>query len=141
MKNYLDTSVVVAYYLEGDPTLDDLPKDSSVAASRLLWAEFARVLERASREGHLTADEVVGIRRGFDETARTVHRLRLTDSILQRAEGSFPLVVKTLDALHLASAIAWLGDDEPAALSIWTMDKRFNLCAAAMGYRTPLLVS
>ena len=139
MKIYLDTSVILACFLDGNQLLDLVPEETPVASSRLLWVEFARVLERASRAAQLSPEEVVLIRRGFDETSRTMNRLRLTEAILQRAEGSFPLVIRTLDALHLASAIAWLGDEDPQNLSLWTMDRQFNLCAAAMGYKTPLL--
>jgi predicted nucleic acid-binding protein len=139
VKTYIDTSLVLAFYLDGNPLLDSVPKEFPVASSRLLWVEFARVLERAHRAAQLTPEEVVSIRRGFDETARTMNRLRLTEAILLRAEGNFPLVIKTLDALHLASAIAWLGDEDPANLSIWSLDRQFSLCAAAMGYKTPLL--
>jgi predicted nucleic acid-binding protein len=139
MKAYLDTSVILAYFLESNASLDRMSTDVSVGSSRLLWVEFSRVLDRALRGGTLKAEEAVDIRRGFEETSRTINRLRLTEGILQRAEASFPLVIRTLDALHLASAVAWLGQDDPMNMEIWTLDRQFNLCAAAMGFVTPLL--
>lgn len=119
--------------------MDTVPKNAEVGSSRLLRVEFSRVLERGSRAGQIGPEEVVRIRRAFDETARTMDRLRLTEAVLRRAEESFPRVLKTLDALHLASAIVWLGDGDPADLSFWTLDRQLNLCAGAMGYGTPLL--
>ncbi len=139
MRIYLDTSVILAWFLEGDQTLDGIPPDATVASSRILWVEFGRVLERTIRTGQVNPEESVEIRRGFDATMSGVDRLRLTDSILRRAEGSFPLVIRTLDALHLSSAVAWLGTDDPSTMSIWTFDRQFNLCAAALGFITPFL--
>jgi len=139
LKVYLDTSVVLAYYLEGSDVLDRLPSDASVGSSRLLWIEFSRVLERAVRSNQLSPENTVGIRRSFDEMTLTIDRLRLGEGVLRRAEGSFPLVVRSLDALHLASAALWCEPAPPSDLAVWSYDRQHNLCAAAMGFATPFL--
>jgi predicted nucleic acid-binding protein len=139
VKVYLDTSVVLAYYLEGSKALEKVPRDASVGSSRLLWIEFARVLERAIRGNQLTPEQAIGIRRAFDGMSAGMDRLRLGEAVLRRAEGSFPLVVRSLDALHLASAAVWCDSDAPSELELWSLDRQMNLCAAAMGFATPLL--
>lgn len=141
MKVYLDTSVVLSYYFEGSDFLDRVPIDASVGSSRLMWVEFSRVLERAVRSDRLSPESAIGIRRGFEETAKTIDRLRLSESVLRRAEGSFPVVVRSLDALHLASAALWCEPAPASELAVWTLDRQFNICAAAMGFSTPLLDS
>ena len=141
MKVYLDTSVVLSYYLEGSDILDRVPVGASVGSSRLLWVELARVLERAIRSNRLSPEDAVGIRRGFEETAKTIDRLRISESVLRRAEGSFPIIIRSLDALHLASAALWCEPAPASDLAVWTLDRQFNLCAAAMGFATPLLDS
>src|SRR5208283_338986 len=99
-----------------------------------MWVEFSRVLERAIRSGQLSPEDSIGIRRGFEETGKTIDRLRLSEAVLRKAEGSFPLVIRSLDALHLASAALWCEPAPPSELAVWTLDKQLNLCAAAMGF-------
>jgi predicted nucleic acid-binding protein len=139
VKVYLDTSVVLAFYLEDNDVLSRVPRDSTIGSSRLMWIEFARVLERALRANQLGPEEAVGIRRAFDEMGRTIDRLRLSEEVLRRAEGSFPLLVRSLDALHLASAAVWCAAFPASELELWSLDRQMNLCAAAMGFGTPLL--
>ena len=55
------------------------------------------------------------------------------------AEGSFPLVVRSLDALHLASAAVWCDADQPSELALWSLDRQMGFRAAAMGFSAPLL--
>jgi len=49
------------------------------------------------------------------------------------------LVIRTLDAIHLVTAHEWLEAGAPDTLELWTLDRQFNLCAAVMSIRTPLL--
>ncbi|MEI6387866.1 MAG: type II toxin-antitoxin system VapC family toxin [Spirochaetota bacterium] len=137
MKVYLDTSVLLAWLLEGGNQLQSLPPNSDLASSRLLWVETARVMDRAFRSGELSSEECVAVRESFDATARGICRLRVNESVLRRAEASFPLSIRTLDGIHLATAVIWLGSEDPSEMEIWTLDRHFNLCAAAMGFRTP----
>jgi len=139
VKAYLDTSVVLAFYLEGNDALARVSSDATAGSSRLMWIEFARVLERAARSKQLSPEEAVGIRRAFDETGKTLDRLRISEAVLRRAEGSFPLLVRSLDALHLSSAELWCGAAPASELEVWSLDRQMNLCAAAMGFATPLM--
>jgi hypothetical protein len=63
--------------------------------------------------------------------------------VLRRAEGPYPVVVRSLDALHLASAEQWLQAEvpagDPALISLWSLDTRMNQCAALLGFTTPLM--
>lgn len=139
MKVYLDTSVVLAFLLEGSDALLRIPKEAEVGSSRLLWIETARVLERALQNRALTGEQAAMVRQSFEETSATMLRLKLNDAVQRRAEGSFPLVIRTLDALHLSTALEWVGPQRTSTMEIWTLDRQFNLCASAMGFVTPLL--
>jgi predicted nucleic acid-binding protein len=139
LKVYLDTSVLLAWFLEKGDHLERIPKLAVVASSRLLWIETARVLERAVSQGQLTTENFVSIKRSFSVMSEGISTLRLNDEVLKRAEGSFPLTVRTLDALHLSTALVWLGGDDPYGMEFWTLDRQLNHCAAAMGMNTPLL--
>lgn len=55
---------------------------------------------------------------------------------------AFPVVVKTLDALHLASALAYaesyLDSESDETLLVFSHDEARNRCARALGFATPL---
>ena len=143
MKHYLDSSVVLAWLLEGRDMLAALEGETQVGSSRLLWVEISRVLHRAIQTGRMDPSAATEARHNFFRFAAGLNQIRLTEAVLDRAAGPYPLVVRTLDAMHLASAEVWsIPDREPAGvpnLSIWTLDRQMNLCAAQLGFTTPLL--
>jgi hypothetical protein len=100
--------------------------------------EVRRTLERAYRENRLDAEDGVRVGRGFDRAARGITRLRLDERVMRRAEASFPVLIRTLDALHLATALVWSGDEPLEETEIWTLDRQMSLCAGALGFVTPL---
>ena len=141
--HYVDSSAVLAVVLEGRKVLEPIEGSSQVASSRLLWVEVSRALHRALQTRRLDPTVATEARHNFERLAAGIGRIRITDTVLQRAEGPYPLVVRTLDALHLACAESWLADtdtaEEPASLAVWSLDERMNHCAAHLGFATPLL--
>ena len=124
MKHYLDTSVVLAWLLEGHDGLGELEGEVSVGSSRLLWVEVSRVLHRAIHTGRLNAVVATEVRHNFARFAAGLDRIRLSEAVLHRAGGPFPLVIRTLDAMHLASAEVWLGERYPDANVSELIDER-----------------
>lgn len=121
---YLDTSVVLAQLLGEDRRPPEALWSATLVASRLLEYEVWNRLHRL--------DAV----RSHGEAARAllarVAFLELTPEVLTRALDPFPRPVRTLDALHLASA-----DFLRAAgvnLEIATYDERMGDAAQTMGF-------
>ena len=139
MRHYLDSSVVLAALLEGSTVLQPLQNESEVASNRLLWIEVPRVIERAVRTNRLSAEDSVAVRRRFERLADGLAQLKLDDPVFLRACGPYPMVIRTLDALHLASAELWLQKAPATDLAVWSFDYQMNLCAASLGFQTPLL--
>ena len=141
--HYLDGSVVLAWLLEGSEVLASLEGSRRVASSRLLWTEVARGLHRALQTDRLSATATAAARHRFARLATRIASIRLTEAVLRRAEGPYPVVVRSLDALHLASAEQWLLAEvpagDPALISLWSFDARMNQCAALLGFSTPLM--
>jgi len=52
--------------------------------------------------------------------------------------GAFPVSVKTLDALHLASALVVAEKLEDETLLVFSHDEGMNRCARVLGFATPL---
>ncbi len=92
---YLDTSVALAHLLAEDRCPPSSLWDAALVSSRLLEYElWTRIHARALAQSHGEA-----VRLLLDRVAL----LELAPPVLARALESFPLPVRTLDALHLAS--------------------------------------
>ena len=139
MKHYLDTSAVLAWLLENRDVLRPLEGETDVASSRLLWTEASRVIHRGLQTGRFDPQLATEVRHNFHRLAAGLTQLKLTDTVLTRAEGPYPLPVRPLDALHLATAEVWLDNGTPGGLSVWSLDEQMNHCAAQLGFETPLL--
>jgi predicted nucleic acid-binding protein len=121
---YVDASVALAQLFAEDvrpaPGFWDEP---TLAASRLLEYEvWTRVHARGSAP---TVGETVG------EMLDRVAFLELTPPVLARALDPFPVPVRTLDALHLAT-VEFLRD-RGERVSLASYDRRMSEAAAALG--------
>ena len=92
---YLDTSVVLAHLLAEDRTPPPSLWAETLVSSRLLEYEvWVRIHARSLTRSHAEAARQTLARVGFVE---------LLPQVLERALEPFPVAVRTLDALHLAS--------------------------------------
>lgn len=137
MKHYLDSSVVLGWLLEGRKDLELLQSEKELGSSVLMWTEVSRVLHRCLQTGTLSPESAASVRVRFAKFAEVVFGLRMNDLVLRRAAGPFPLVVRTLDAIHIATAEQWLLPNDEVAL--YSYDRQMNLCAAQLGFGTPFL--
>ena len=124
---YLDTSVALAALFsearQPPAELWSLP----LISSRLIEYEMTqRILARKTGQGGLGKDglEAVGVLLG------KIQMVEMTPNVLARAREPFPVEVKTLDALHLATAAFLVARGQ--SISIATYDKRMVAAAKAM---------
>lgn len=120
---YVDTSVVLAELLAEDRRPDPDFWDATLVSSRLLEYEVWTRLN-ARRLGGTHGDAA---RRIIGRLAL----LELVSPVLLRALEPFPRYVRTLDALHLASA-QFLRDQDPS-VRLATYDARLADAASALG--------
>ena len=120
---YLDTSVALAQLLAEDRRPPPGLWEERLVASRLLEYEmWTRLHARDLSRSHGDALRLLLARVSF---------LELSREVLARALHPFPGTVRTLDALHLASA-AWLRE-QGTSIVIATYDERMRTIAAGMG--------
>lgn len=126
---YLDTSVVLARLFAEDRSPPDALWSRSLVSSRLLEFEvFNRVHASGAAATHAAA-----ARHLIDR----VSLLELSARVLSRALAPFPLTVRTLDALHLATMAFLRGQGQTVELA--TYDQRLAAAAKALGFtRTEL---
>jgi len=121
---YLDTSVALAQLLAEDRRPPAEMWEETLVASRLLEYEmWNRLHARDLARSHGDALRLLLARVAFLELGRPV---------LTRALQPFPTPVRTLDALHLASA-AYLRE-HGATVTLATYDGRMREAAAGMGF-------
>lgn len=119
---YLDTSVALAHLLSEDRRPPSSLWEETLVSSRLLEYElWTRVHGRGLGASHGDAvRQLVG----------RVALLELIGEVLVRAKEPFPSRVRTLDALHLASADFIRGQGQVVTLASY--DERMKTAARAM---------
>ena len=136
MTIYAETSAVLRWLFAedgGEGVRGTLATASKVTTSRLTLIETRRVVLRAEREGRVTSAQAADLRAIFAQAASTWAVLEVSDEVARRAEAGFPIEpVRTLDAIHLASAL-FLREALPD-LAIVTMDERVRTNAHALGF-------
>lgn len=109
---YLETSAVLRWLL-GDPSAHRVPEcidaHERVVSSVLTEVETERSLHRAESEAVLTAANRARLMGLFRRAAAGWYWLEITPEVRRRAGRPFPAEpVRTLDAIHLASALELL---------------------------------
>lgn len=121
---YVDSSVVLAELLAEDrfPERSFWDGPGLVASRLLVYEVWTRVNARGLRSSH---------ERHVDGLLSRIALLELAPPVLARALEPFPVPVRTLDALHLASLdfLRSLGQRPQLA----TYDERLAAAAAALG--------
>ena len=119
---YLDTSVVLAQLLAEDRRPPASLWDETLVASRLMEYEvWTRLHARELAESHgEAANGLIG----------RVALLELSPPVLARALDAFPVPVRTLDALHLASCDYLRNQGQSVSLASY--DHRMTTAARAL---------
>lgn len=138
MTLYAETSAVLRWLFNesgGEAIRTLFATAQQVVSSRLTLIETRRVVHRAERDGRLSAAECADVLAVFAQAAATWAILEISDQVARRAEEGFPSEpVRTLDAIHLASALL-LRQSFPALLVV-SADERVRTNAAFLGFRT-----
>ncbi|NIP60945.1 MAG: PIN domain-containing protein [Gemmatimonadetes bacterium] len=106
---YAESSAVLAWLLgetRGRDVADAMASAESIVASELTLVECERVLIRAWNSGLITEGERGDQSAHLARAAGHWTRLRVDDEVVERTRRPFPVEpIRTLDALHLASAL------------------------------------
>ena len=121
---YLDSSALVKLAVretESEALRSYLRRRRNISSSALARTEVLRALLPAGAEA---------VRRGH-EILRTVNLIRLSDQVLGLAGELRPSSLRSLDAIHLATAQLL----EPDLAGLITYDERMTAAAVAAGFR------
>ncbi len=132
---YAESSAVLAWVLgepDGSQVREILRDATRVVTSALTGVESARALARGATTGRITAADELAALRLLDTAERSWTLLDLTDRVLNRSRVPFPNEpVRTLDALHLATAV--LFQEALGNVTMVSLDERVRSNARGLG--------
>ena len=135
MSVYAESSAVLAWLFDeesGDQIRGLLASADVVVASDLTIIECDRVLLRAAALGELTEAEAADRRAHLTSAASRWNVLRIGPEIVERARLPFPgEPIRTLDAIHLASAL--VARSAVAGLELLSLDDRVRKASRRLG--------
>lgn len=136
MTLYAESSAVLAWLLgeeAGASVRELLSAADVVLASDLTLIECDRVVIRAATMGELSEGDAADRRARLTTAAAHWHVLRISEEIVQRARQPFPGdPVRTLDAIHLASAL--VARSAIAGLNLLSLDDRIRSAGQKLGF-------
>ena len=130
---YLDTSVVLRRLLEQRRQLQEWGKWTASYASELLGLEARRVIDRLRLDSLLDDNGVASAHQQLAQMEKSIGYIWLTRPVLQRASLPMPTSVRTLDAIHLASALLFR-ERRREDIVFGTHDDRQATAARALGF-------
>jgi predicted nucleic acid-binding protein len=136
VKLYVESSAVLAWLLEqnaGELVADTLAHAELIVASDLTLIECDRVLIRAVLIDELDEADADDRHARLRAVATRWTLLGLDDEIIERARRPFPAEpIRTLDAIHLASAL--VGRKAVPELAMLSLDTRVRKAANRLGF-------
>ncbi len=102
-------------------------------ASELLKIECFRTIDRMRLKGELTDEEVAGRHYALYEEIQKIRLIQIDGRIVARCCQPFSVQLKSLDAIHLASALAWR-ESTKETLIFLTHDDHLGCAAQSHGF-------
>ena len=137
MVAYLDSSVLLRHILLGDSGIKHVFAVRQVISSELLKIECRRVLHRYRLQNMLNDDSFIESVNRLEQVLKAVSIIRLSPAVKKRSTEAFPVTIKTLDALHISSALAFQEASQSESLLIFSYDNGMNRCAKSLGFTVP----
>ena len=136
MNLYAESSAVLAWLLDEDSALEvrrHLAAAKLIVASDLTLIECDRVLARSLELGELTEAEAADRHAHLAMAAAHWHVLRIAPEVVERSRRPFPAEpIRTLDAIHLASAL--LARTAVAGLKLLSLDEQVRRSGTGLGF-------
>ncbi|MGK5088582.1 type II toxin-antitoxin system VapC family toxin [Bdellovibrionota bacterium FG-2] len=130
--HYLDSSVVLAALLGEKDTESLRLLDTHAYCSEITLVEVARTLERARLTQRLSDAEFSLKTKESVDLLATFNLVPVSSEIIQLAKSAYPIAVRALDAVHVATA-EWLRTALAEKIIFWTYDHRQAEAAQSRG--------
>lgn len=131
---YVDASVLLRRVLGQPGALEEWSQIDPAVSSALAEVECLRTLDRLRLAGNFSDDVVAVRRRTIYELFEAIEIADVNAAVLARASQPFPTSIRTLDAIHLSTALLWK-ERRGQELVLATHDRELAVAAGAMGLR------
>jgi predicted nucleic acid-binding protein len=133
---YLDSSVLLRVVLREADRLAEWDQITVPVTSVLARVEMARTMDRNTILRTASETELAAKRDEIADMLRRINTVALDDSVLDGAARPLPVVVGTLDAIHLASAVLYRAaqPDNERPIVFATHDIQLATAARAMHF-------
>jgi predicted nucleic acid-binding protein len=129
---YVDSSVLLRYLFSEENALD-FPSTWDLISSDLLRVECFRALDRIHKLNQRTAEQILAARTCFYRMVSRINFIDVNRDTMERAAQSFELPIKTLDAIHLSTALLYR-EEFDKSLVVLTHDLQFSRAAQSMNF-------
>ncbi|HEY0874824.1 MAG TPA: type II toxin-antitoxin system VapC family toxin [Vicinamibacterales bacterium] len=130
---YVDASALLRIlFQEPGPAVPLQPGDR-IVSSRIVAVETFRAVDRERLLGHLDDAETAVKRKELGIMLGMLDLLPVDEAVLERAQASFAVNLRTIDAIHVASAEVLIAETGREALEFWTHDERQAIAARSRG--------
>jgi predicted nucleic acid-binding protein len=130
---YVDSSIILRVVLGEPKPLREWSRITTANASEIVRVECLRVLDRLRMLGAMDDRELARRRSTTLELLSGFELVRVNRAVLDRAADPFPTLIRTLDAIHLASALLVQARDP--AMRLATHDAELATAGRAVGLR------
>jgi predicted nucleic acid-binding protein len=134
MTTYVDSSVALRIALGARNALTGWNDWSPAVSSALIEVESLRTLDRLRLVDDLDDEELTSRREWIYDFLSRLEIIEVSSAVLARAAQPLPVPLKTLDAIHLASAMLWRETNQSDVV-LATHDEALALAARTMGFR------
>lgn len=135
MTVYVDSSVLVRIIAGQARPLKGWESIEEPLASVLIEIEVPRAIERLRSTGALSDAAAVAAAERGRIALRAFRLMEIEPAVRLRASGPFAIQLRTLDAIHVASALLWREAYPHDDLTLATHDERVAMAARAHGLR------
>jgi hypothetical protein len=130
---YVDSSVVARFVLRQPDRLVEVTTFDQRFTSQLTQLECLRAVDRARMDDDLPPDEVLARSLALYGLLRGMKRVAVSRAVLERGSASFPLPVKSLDAIHMGTALH-LRERSYPQMTFATHDRQQARLALLLGF-------
>ena len=136
---YIDASVVLRILFSEPGPRAPLTRKTVAVSSELIQVECFRALDHTRLAGHLDDLQMARKSKELFGLLATLHLFPISAEVLQFARATFPIKVRALEALHVATAQSVA--DEVGPLDFWTHDEQQASAATVRGLEVHGLAS
>lgn len=129
---YLDTSILLRWLLDEPAPLDPRGIEDPVT-SALAEVELFRALDRLRLHRAIDPDRMIDLHKESYDLMSRLNVADISSRVLTRAAQPFPAPLRTLDAIHLSTALLLREDQGNSDLVLATHDHDLGRAARASG--------